>query len=183
MMNLNKNKNNNNNINNLNNNINNFNNNLNFNLTKNVYNDKIIDKRMLPLFKTPVILKKLIDKKRNKYNINLKNHNKKFRFKINTFKELLNLFLKGLTLYKNKLSNYLNKHNNQDLILYLKEDEIYKLNISISNYFYEINKFIPFFNLRSLIYNIRLFLPKQLLKLHPYIKYKYRLRKMAKIYK
>lgn len=67
MMNLNKNKNNNNN----NNNINKFYNNNNLNLTKNVYNDKIIDKRMLPLFKTPVILKKLIDKKKNKYNTNL----------------------------------------------------------------------------------------------------------------
>nr|UIX25262.1 ribosomal protein S3 [Tricholoma matsutake]UIX25293.1 ribosomal protein S3 [Tricholoma matsutake]UIX25321.1 ribosomal protein S3 [Tricholoma matsutake]UIX25349.1 ribosomal protein S3 [Tricholoma matsutake]UIX25377.1 ribosomal protein S3 [Tricholoma matsutake] len=179
MMNLNKNKNNNNN----NNNINKFYNNNNLNLTKNVYNDKIIDKRMLPLFKTPVILKKLIDKKRNKYNTNLSIQKKKIRFKTNTFKELLNLFLKGLTLYKNKLSNYLNKHNNQDLILYLKKDENYKLNFIISNYFYEINKFIPFFNLRSLIYNIRLFLPKQLVKPHPNIIFKYRLIKMAKIYK
>jgi hypothetical protein len=153
MMNLNKKNNNKNNINNNNNNINkfnnnndnninNFNNNLNFTLTKNVYNDKIIDNRMLPLFKNPIILKEIIDKQRNKYKINLTNKNKKnkLRIKINIYNEIVKLFLKGLTLYKNQLTNYLKKHNYQDLIFYLNKDENYKLNFIISNYFYEINK-------------------------------------------
>jgi len=41
--------------------------NLNIDITKNDYNDIIIDKRILPLFKTPIILKQLNEKKRNKY--------------------------------------------------------------------------------------------------------------------
>ena len=45
----------------------------NINITKNEYKDIIIDKRIIPLFKTPVILKKLSDKKKNKYNFKLNN--------------------------------------------------------------------------------------------------------------
>lgn len=47
--------------------------NLNIDITKNDYKDIIIDKRILPLFKTPIILKQLNETKRNKYNIILKN--------------------------------------------------------------------------------------------------------------
>ena len=158
---------------------------LNIDITKNKYNDIIIDKRILPLFKTPIILKQLNETKRNKYNIILKNKNqtKNFSFSLITLKENLDLFLKGISLYNYNLNTYVNKYNNKELILQLKNDDIYKLNNRLSNYFYIINKFIPFFKLRSLIYQIRLFLPKRLLKPHPYIKFKYRLRYIAKIYK
>jgi len=154
----------------------------NFNITKNDYKDIIIDKRMLPLFKTPVILKKLSEKKRNKYNINLINPNKNLNKKIITLKEILEIFLKGINIYKFKLTHYLKTHNNKDLILELKKDENYKLNITLSNYFYMIKKFMPVFKLRSLFYKIRLFFPKRLLKPEPYIRFSYRLRYIAKIY-
>lgn len=81
------------------------------------------------------------------------------------------------------MNKYLKKYNNKELILQLKNDDIYKLNNKLSNYFYIINKFIPFFKIRSLIYKIRLFLPKRLFKPHPYIKFRYCLRNIAKIYK
>jgi Mitochondrial ribosomal protein (VAR1) len=154
----------------------------NIDISKNNYKDIIIDKRILPLFKTPIILKQLNEKKRNKYII-LNNHTPNFRFRLITLNEILDIFLKGLYLYNYNLNTYLNKYNNKDLILQLKMDDNYKLNNRLSNYFYIINKFIPFFKIRSLIYNIRLFLPKRLLKPHPYIKFKYRFRYIAKIYK
>jgi Mitochondrial ribosomal protein (VAR1) len=162
----------------------NINNNLNISITKNDYNEIIIDKRILPLFKTPVILKKLSDRKRNKYNFNLKSdNNKKITFKLIPFKEILNIFLKGINLYNNKLNHYLETHNNKELILDLKNDDLYKLNINLSNYLYLIKKFMPIFKFRSLIYKVRLFFPKRLLKPQPYIKFLYRFRKIDKFYK
>nr|YP_009739426.1 ribosomal protein S3 [Tricholoma flavovirens]QIC20270.1 ribosomal protein S3 [Tricholoma flavovirens] len=155
----------------------------NIDISKNNYKDIIIDKRILPLFKTPIILKQLNETKRNKYNIILNNQTPNFRFRLITLNEILDIFLKGIYLYNYNLNTYLNKYNNKELILQLKMDDIYKLNNRLSNYFYIINKFIPFFKIRSLIYNIRLFLPKRLLKPQPYIKFKYRFRYIAKIYK
>ena len=157
--------------------------NLNIDITKNDYNDIIIDKRILPLFKTPIILKQLNETKRNKYNIILKNQEKKLSFRLITLNEILDLFLKGISIYNSNLNKYLKKYNNKELILQLKNDDIYKLNNKLSNYFYIINKFIPFFKIRSLIYKIRLFLPKRLFKPHPYIKFRYCFRYIAKIYK
>jgi hypothetical protein len=136
----------------------------NINITKNEYKDIIIDKRIIPLFKTPVILKKLSDKKKNKYNFKLTKKAKKSSFKKITFKEILNLFLKGIKLYKNLLSEYLNKHSNKIFILNLKNDVKFnknlKLKTAISNFLYINHKFFPFFKIRSLFYNIRLFFPK-----------------------
>lgn len=157
--------------------------NFNIDITKNNYKNIILDKRILPLFKTPIILKQLNETKRNKYNINLNNRSPNFRFRLITLKEILDIFLMGTYLYNYNLNTFLNKYNNKDLILQLKMDDNYKLNNRVTNYFYIINKFIPFFKIRSLIYNIRLFLPKRLLKPHPYIKFKYRFRYIAKIYK
>jgi Mitochondrial ribosomal protein (VAR1) len=157
--------------------------NFNIDITKNNYKNIILDKRILPLFKTPIILKQLNETKRNKYNIILNNRTPNFRFRLITLKEILDIFLMGTYLYNYNLNTYLNKYNNKDLILQLKMDDNYKLNNRLTNYFYIINKFIPFFKIRSLIYNIRLFFPKRLLKPHPYIKFKYRFRYIAKIYK
>jgi hypothetical protein len=158
------------------------NNNNNINITKNEHKDINIDTRILPLFKTPVILQKLSDKRRNKYNIKLINTQNKLSFKLITLKEILEIFLKGINLYNYKLNKYLNTHNNKDLILHIKKDETYKLNISLANFFYIINNLWPVFKLRSLIYKIRLFLPKRLFRPHPHIKYQYRFRYIAKIY-
>ena len=119
--------------------------NLNINITKNDYNEIFIDKRILPLFKTPIILKQLNEKKRNKYNIILKNQDQNLKFRLITLKEILDIFLKGIYLYSYNLNNYLKKYNNKELILQLKKDEIYKLNNSVSNYIYIIKKFIPLF--------------------------------------
>ena len=157
--------------------------NLNINIIKNDYNERFIDKRILPLFKNPIILKQLNEKKRNKYNIILNNQDQNLNFRLITLKEILEIFLKGIYLYSYNLNNYLNNYNHKELILQLKKDEIYKLNNRVSNYIYIIKKFIPLFKIRSLIYKIRLFLPKGLIKPHPYIKFRYRFRYIAKIYK
>ena len=45
-------------------------------ITKNEHKDINIDKRILPLFSTPLKLKQLNDKKRNKYNFSQLNPNK-----------------------------------------------------------------------------------------------------------
>ena len=68
-------------------------------ITKNEHKDINIDKRILPLFSTPVILKQISDKKRNKYNFNLLNPQKKLTYKVISLKEILSIFLKGLNLY------------------------------------------------------------------------------------
>lgn len=154
----------------------------NINIIKNESININIDKRIIPLFSTPVYLKKLSDKKRNKYNINLKNPQKKLTFKNITLNEILEIFLKGINNYNVHLIKYLKKHNKLKLILQLKKVDYYKLNIRLSNYFYMIKNFIPVFKIRSLLYNIRLFLPNKLLKPEPYIRFNYRLRYIAKIY-
>jgi len=148
-----------------------------------IKNDNIkinIDKKILPLFSVPVLLKNLNIKKRNKYNIINPDH--KLIYKIISFKEIIEIFLKGLNLYNYHLNEYLKKHNKLYLILELKNAEYYKFNIRISNYFYIINRFMPVFNLRSLIYNLRLYLPKEITKSYPHIRYSYRFRNVAKIY-
>jgi Mitochondrial ribosomal protein (VAR1) len=159
-------------------------NDMNIIITKNDYKDINLDTRMLPLFKTPVILKKLSDRKKNKYKFTIKNDNKNnIRFKIIPFKDILNIFLKGINLYNNQLNNYLEKHTNKELILELKSDENYKFNTILSNYIYILNKFFPIFYFRSLIYNYSLFLPKRLFRPHPNIKFKYRFKYLEKYYK
>jgi len=159
----------------------------NFKLTKNEDINIKIDKRILPLFSTPFLLQKLSEKKRNKYNLNLINSQKNFKFqkKIITLKEILEIFLKGIKTYNLNLKEYLEKHNNNklNLILELKKDDYYKLNNSLSNYFYQIKRFMPVLKLRSLLYNIRLFLPKRLLKPEPSIRFSFRLRYVTKLYK
>ena len=88
------------------------------NLNKNKYeNTEInIDKRIIPLFSTPVILKKINDQKRNKYNFNVLNPQKKLTFKKTTLNEMLDIYLKGLNIYKSNLNKYLLKNNKLNLI-------------------------------------------------------------------
>jgi len=78
-----------------------------------------IDKRMLPLFSTPVQLKKLNDQKINKYNFDILNPQKKLTYKVISLKEILELFLKGINLYNLNLNKYLLSKNKLNLILAL----------------------------------------------------------------
>uniref|UniRef100_UPI0030FE5FCF ribosomal protein S3 n=1 Tax=Singerocybe alboinfundibuliformis TaxID=1346812 RepID=UPI0030FE5FCF len=144
------------------------------------YSDINIDNRILPLFRTPIITKKLTDKKRNKNNLNLLNLKKKLTYKFITLTEILKLYLKGINKYKMNLNKYLVDTNKLDLIFNIKNDEYYKLNLHLSNYLYKINKFISIFNINSLLYNIRLFVPTRLFKPQPCLKYDYRLRYILK---
>jgi hypothetical protein len=148
------------------------------NITNNEDININIDKRILPLFRTPIILKRINEKKKNKYNINVINSQNK----IITIKKMLQIILNAINIYNYHFNNYLKKYNKLYLILYLKKDKDYQFNLNISNYFYIIKKFMPVFKIRSLLYNLRLFFPKRLLKPEPYIRFSYRLRYIAKIY-
>ena len=82
------------------------------------------------------------------------------------------------------MNKYLKKHNKLELITQLKnkDHEYYKLNIRISNYFYILNRYMPVFNIRSLINNLGLFLPTHLLKPEPNVIFSYRLRYLYKLF-
>jgi len=166
-----------------------INNNKNINMLKKKYKGIIIDKRMIPLFKTPIILKILSDEKKNKYTRKMIKQRQKIGLKKFTVKGLFRIFVKALKLYTYGLKNSAIKYSYLFLILelnqYKKYNKILKLNSAISNYLYIMNKYFPFFNLRSLIFRFSLFLPKQLFKVHfqPCIKYYYKFNKIAKIYR
>lgn len=153
-------------------------------LNKNEYNNIYYDKRKLPLFKTPIILKKLNDESKN--NINLSNYKKKLNLKIKiiNLKEIVKVFLKGIKLYNDNLNKYLkNKNKNKkDLILQLKNDEIYKINKKIANYFYIVNRLFPFFEKKSLLFNPFLFSPKRFFRIQPYFRFKHRNKRIVKFY-
>jgi len=166
-----------------------INNNKNINMLKNKYKGIIIDKRMIPLFKSPIILKILSDEKKNKYTRNMIKQRQKIGLKKFTVKGLFRIFVKALKLYTYGLKNCAIKYSYLFLILelnqYKKYNKILKLNTAISNYLYIMNKYFPFFKLRSLIFRFSLFLPKELFKVHfqPCIKYYYKFNKIAKIYR
>src|ERR1700755_2764390 len=145
------------------------------NTNKNEYSELNLDKRMLPLFRTPFLLKNLNDQKRNKYNLDNLNAQKKLTYKVISLNEILEIYLKGINLYKLNLNNYLLKNNKLDLILNTNtKDENYKLNFSLNKFLYCLNRYSCAYNLNSLLYKIRLFLPGRLLKAQPNIKFKYR---------
>src|ERR1700733_7250739 len=101
-------------------------------LNKNDYNNIYYDKRKLPLFKTPIILKKLNDESKN--NINLINYKKDLNLKIISFKEIVKIFLKGIKLYNENLNKYLKYFS-----LFLKEIRYYR-----TLHFLVLNNFIKF---------------------------------------
>nr|YP_009517150.1 ribosomal protein S3 [Asterophora parasitica]AYE93053.1 ribosomal protein S3 [Asterophora parasitica] len=88
-------------------------------ITRNEYSDIKLDTRIIPLFSSPVYLKEKSLKKRNKYNFNLLNSQKKLTSKVISFKEILSLFLKGFNVYNLNLNNYLLQHKKLDLREYL----------------------------------------------------------------
>jgi len=142
-----------------------------------------VNKRILPIFLTPVIKKIINDKKRNKYNLNILNSQKNLTPKIITENQIIELFLKGVTVYNKNLNDFVSKWNNLELILNLKNDDFYKSNLRLSNLLYCIKRFFPILRIKSLLHKVELFLPKNLLKPNPNIRYNYRFRYISKIYK
>ena len=72
------------------------------------------------------------------------------------------------------MNNYLLKENKLDLILNTNtRDDSYKLKFSINKYLYTLKRISSAYNMNSLLYKIRLFLPGRLLKVQPNIKFKY----------
>jgi hypothetical protein len=64
---------------------------------------------------------------------------------------------------------------NSEFILFTRNNLYYNLKFSLSNILYKYEKLIPVLKLHSLLKNIYLFVPKRLLKPHPYINYTYRI--------
>ena len=128
---------------------------------------------MIPLFRTPLTLKNINNQKNNNLNIKNTNLNKLSLYNI------LDLYLKAFTLYNNNFNNYLNNNNNLDLIL--EKKNVNNLNLKISNYFYILNRIFLQFQLNSLLYNINLFIPTQILHSYPNIKYINNINNITKI--
>lgn len=162
----------------------------------NINDNTNINKRILPIFITPVIKKIINDKKKSKYNLNILNpqsnltssvlqSNSYSSNKIMTESQIIELFLKGINVYNKNLNDFISKWNNLELILYLKNDEFYKYNLHLSNLLYCIKRFFPIERkqIKSLLHKIELFLPKNLLKPNHNIRFNYRFRYINKIYK
>ena len=128
---------------------------------------------MIPLFRTPLTLKNINNQKNNNLNIKNTNLNKL------SLNNILDLYLKAFTLYNNNFNNYLNSYNNLDLIL--EKKNVNNLNLKISNYFYILNRIFLQFQLNSLLYNINLFIPTQILHSYPNIKYINNINNITKI--
>ena len=107
-----------------------------------------IDRRILPLFRTPILREKIEEIQDNNTNITASilplngrvglqsqtNLNKKFT------NQIFKLFLKGITLYNLNLKSFLLQENKLNLILNIKNDKLYKLNTQISIFFNRVNK-------------------------------------------
>jgi hypothetical protein len=161
------------------------NNNININENTN------INKRILPIFFTPIIKKIIIEKKKSKFNLNILKKNSQNKLNSSTLSgekfitesQIIELFLKGITKYNKNLNDYASKWNNLELILNLKKDEFYKSNLRVSNLLYCIKRFFPIFKIRNILKKVEIFLPKNLLKPNPKIRYSYRFKHIAKFYK
>ncbi len=135
-----------------------------------------LTREIIPLFRTPLTLKNI--------NNSLTPQNGKTAT-INTnlnklsLNNILDLYLKAFTLYNNNFNNYLNSYNNLDLIL--EKKNVNNLNLKISNYFYILNRIFLQFQLNSLLYNINLFIPTQILHSYSNIKYINNINNITKI--
>jgi hypothetical protein len=162
-----------------------------------IYQD--VDKRILPFFSVPVILKKIRDQKENR-SFRIFNPQKKLIYKIIKLNEKLVEFTTSIKKYNLNLDSFLllpqisdkldqrrmskiyqdkildlNVRNKSDFILFTRNNPYYNLKFRLSNIFYKIEKFIPVLKLNSLLKNIFLFVPKRLLKPHPNIGFTYRI--------
>jgi Mitochondrial ribosomal protein (VAR1) len=176
-----------------------FNSNNNNNIIKNKnknYKEININKKIIPLFSSPIELKQIKLRQKNIYKFNFINpsfpfggkkgkeggvfENKNLNNKVINLNEILSIFLRGVNLYNLTLNNYLKKENNNKLKLIreLKFDEYNKLNIIYNNYLYLLNRYLPLLRFRSLIYKLELFTPKRLLKYNYLYTYTYRLKSL-----
>jgi hypothetical protein len=161
----------------------NNNNNLNKNKNKNLqlHTQIKIDKKIIPLFSSPIELKQNKLRQKSTYKFNIINPafgDKSLSYKVISLNEILSIFLRGINLYNLTLNNYLKKENNTKLKLIreLKHDEYNKLNIIYNNYLYLLNRYLPLLKFRSLIYKLELFAPKRLLKYNYLYTYSIRLK-------
>lgn len=94
------------------------------------------DKRILPFFSVPVILKKISDKKKYK-NFNLLNPQKKLIYKIIRLNKRLEKLVKSINKYNFNLNSF--KGSKLDFILFLRNNLYLNLKIRFSNIFYKID--------------------------------------------
>ena len=143
----------------------------------NSFND--IDKKILPFFSNPIILKRIEDKKKNK-DLNQVNPQKKLIYKIIKLNEKLVKFTTSIKNYNLnldslKLTEVGNKRTETEFILFIRNNLYYNLKFRLSNILYKIEKFLPVLKFNSLLYNINLFNQKHLFKPQPYIRFTYRI--------
>ena len=111
-----------------------------------------IDKRILPIFSAPIILKKISDKKKGITSSTLvaeqgsRNKNK-LNYKITNFNKKLKKLVKLIKKYNLTMNSF--KGSKLDLILYLRNNLYFNLNIRFSNIFYKINLISPALRSRS----------------------------------
>ena len=166
-----------------------------------------IDKKILPFFSSPIILKRISDQKKN-IDLNKLNPQKKLIYKIIKLNEKLVKFSTSIKQYnlnldsfflpafkgnegKKSIGNATASHlpvkplgqsvegiNNSEFILFVRNNLYYNLKFRWSNILYKIEKLIPVLKFHSLLNNINLFAPKRLLKPQSYIRYYYRIIKI-----
>lgn len=162
--------------------MNSLNNNNNFIINNSECTQLKINKKIIPLFSTPLQLKQKNLRQQNKFDINIINpqKNKNLTNKVIDLNLILSIFYRGINLYNLTLNNFLNKENNNKLKLIreLKYDEYNKLNIIYNNYLYLLNRYLPILQFRSLIYKLELFAPKRILKYNYLYTYTFRLRSL-----
>jgi len=96
----------------------------------------VIEKRILPFFSVPVMLKKVSDKKKNK-NYNSIIPQKKLFYKVEIMNKKLNKLVNSIHKYNLNLNSF--KGNKLDFILFLRENLYFNLKIRLSNISYKIN--------------------------------------------
>jgi len=146
-----------------------------------------IDKKILPFFSNPIILKRISDQKKNK-NLNLLNPQKKLIYKIIKLNENLTKFSLSIKNYNLNLDSFflsnkdalsqkldINVGNKSEFILFIRNNLYYNLKSRLSNILYKVEKFTPVLKFHSLLNNINLFVPKRLFKPQPYIRFTYRM--------
>lgn len=155
-----------------------------------------IDKKILPFFSNPIVLKRISDQKKNK-NLNLLNPQKKLIYKIIKLNENLVKFSTSIKKYNLNLDSFFlsNQYdispvqkngshplsiptvgrNKSEFILFIRNNLYYNLKFRLSNILYKVEKFTPVLKFHSLLNNINLFVPKRLFKPQPYIRFTYRM--------
>jgi hypothetical protein len=114
---------------------------------QNIYLDNFeIDKRIIPMFRIPIILKKIhLQKYSSTNNEEDEKVKKKLIYKVKTLNEKLRKYSKILKKYKNKINDIIlinNKKNNieKNKFLFLSKDDLTKLKLYLNEILFNINK-------------------------------------------